>query len=810
MANYVNRLSTCLEDVPPESVPERAQSETAAGLRTFPTGFGQSDTHAKILHDGRENPSPTAGTPYGTIDAMAITGMLARPQRVPKAKAQWVIPSTYAGHDARASEAQRIHGQFWFLPIDIDDNDIPLEDVIAALNAVVPGASWVIYSSRSAKASDRRWRVFVWLKTPLAGEDYRDTQDAFFELLEAATAGVLRPCGGLLNPAQLVYLPNRGTHYEHHAERGQRLDLTDHPVTRLRDQRRVERAAAEREAQRRREQKARERAARASDDVQPIDHFNDRHTVEQLLGKYGYKHGGGNDWRSPMQSSGSYGTRDFGDFWVSLSTSDAATGIGAASKNGHRFGDAFDLFVHFEHGGKSPQAVQAYAMEAGLDGTQQQYAGGDDFDWRSEAQGKQSAQGKAEFEDDDIGESGADAAPLVFTPTIFTLRNNTSEIPPRQWLYGRHLIRGFVSTTVAPGGLGKSSHANVEGLAMVTGRALLGDLPTCQLRVWLWNGEDPTEELERRTAAACLHYGITAADIGDRLLIDSGRDVPIKVARVERQSLVIARPTTDALVAALLKAKIDVLIIDPFVASHDVTENDNTAMNAVIAEWRRVADAANCAIELIHHVSKAGAAMAEEMGVYASRGAGALIDGVRSARFLTRMKSDDGTKFGIVDPSAYFRVNAGKANLAPLADATWRRMVSVPLNNGRGLWQSGDYVGVCEAWTPPDAFEGMTLGDLAKVQDAIASCAESPKENERATGWVGEVIASALGLDIGAGKKAERTPAQNIARVKVRQLLGGWLRSNALVIETVRSSRDGRDLKVVVVGEPAFFDHPVD
>src|SRR5918994_130924 len=30
-------------------------------------------------------------------------------------------------------------------------------------------------------------------------------------------------------------------------------------------------------------------------------------------------------------------------------------------------------------------------------------------------------------------------------------------IPPRRWLYARHYVRKFVTATVAPGGLGKSS-----------------------------------------------------------------------------------------------------------------------------------------------------------------------------------------------------------------------------------------------------------------------------------------------------------------------------------------------------------------
>jgi len=82
-------------------------------------------------------------------------------------------------------------------------------------------------------------------------------------------------------------------------------------------------------------------------------------------------------------------------------------------------------------------------------------------------------------------------------------------------------------------------------------------------------------------------------------------------------------------------------------------------------------------------------------------------------------------------------------------------------------------------------------------------CEELRAYNERATDWIGCVIADVLGLDIGEGRKAERTPRQNIARAKVRQLLSGWLQSGALVTETVRNSRQSRDVKVVRVGEPA-------
>ena len=388
------------------------------------------------------------------------------------------------------------------------------------------------------------------------------------------------------------------------------------------------------------------------------------------------------------------------------------------------------------------------------------------------------------------------------SPTTFHLRP-ACEIPPRQWLYGQHLIRGFLSLTVAPGGLGKSSMVLVEALAMAIGRPLLGDALPQPLRVWVWNGEDPREEIERRIAAVCLKYDIQVDDIADRLMIDSGRDVPIQIATANGGGVQIAKPVTEDLIAAIRASKVDVLIVDPFVTSHTVPENDTTAMNAVVAQWRMIADATGCAIELVHHTSKAGAMNADDFGVYASRGAGALIDGVRSARVLSRMRNEEAERFGIEDePASYFRVSMGKANLAPPEKAVWRHMVGVRLENGRDWWLDGDTVGVCLPWTPPDAFGGVSLKDLKRVQDSIGACEEAPKASERSADWCGFLIADVMGYDAGNGlKKAEQTAAQRIARAKVRSLLTGWIKTNALTVDTIRSARDGRDVKVLVVGE---------
>ena len=89
------------------------------------------------------------------------------------------------------------------------------------------------------------------------------------------------------------------------------------------------------------------------------------------------------------------------------------------------------------------------------------------------------------------------------------------------------LVRQFLSMTIAPGGVGKSSLIATETLAMVTGRALLGVKPDRPLKVWLWNLEDPQIETARKIQAACLHSGIKREEIEGRLFANSGRDQPL-------------------------------------------------------------------------------------------------------------------------------------------------------------------------------------------------------------------------------------------------------------------------------------------
>ena len=195
--------------------------------------------------------------------------------------------------------------------------------------------------------------------------------------------------------------------------------------------------------------------------------------------------------------------------------------------------------------------------------------------------------------------------------------------------------------------------------------------------------------------------------------------------------------------------------------------------------------------------------MHDEHGIYASRGAGAVIDAVRSARFLTRMTGKQAHEFGIKDRGAYFTVSKGKINLAPLpAEGTWRKIVGVPLGNGRCLWPAGDDVGVCVSWTPPAAADGLSDGDLKHVQAAIAASPVPLARDQRSRTWAGAAIAGALGWDIGLGAaKRERTDEQQQLHFRVERMIKSWVKSRVLIEAEEYDPRNGRTTKVIKVSD---------
>ena len=321
---------------------------------------------------------------------------------------------------------------------------------------------------------------------------------------------------------------------------------------------------------------------------------------------------------------------------------------------------------------------------------------------------------------------------ITATPYIWT---DPTTIPVRDWLYGRLLVRRFLSVTIAPGGVGKSSMIAAEALAMVSGRNLLGVLPVRRLKVWLWNLEDPQEETARKVQAAAKHFNLSADDIGAQLYVNSGRYHSLVIAKEYRGSTIVLRPVIDNIVQQMREHGIDVLIVDPFVSCHEVSETDNSAIDMIAKERSRVAELADCAIHLVHHTRKAPAGT--EVTTDSSRGAKALTDAARVARALNQMTEDEGSTAGIENHRLFFRAFNDKANLAPpVAASVWFKLASVWLDNAPG---GGDSVGVVTPWSWPDPLAGVTGSDFDRVAAVIRTA--DWRKDVRSSFWVGKAVA---------------------------------------------------------------------
>jgi AAA domain len=339
---------------------------------------------------------------------------------------------------------------------------------------------------------------------------------------------------------------------------------------------------------------------------------------------------------------------------------------------------------------------------------------------------------------------------LIATPYLW---RDPTTIKPRDFLYGDHIVRGYVTGLVSTGGVGKTSEIQVEIAAMLTGRELLGVKPKRAYRVWYINLEDPLEEIDRRMAAIFKHYGISEQDIGGRFFRDSGRSTePGKegrfvIAREGKSGIIeFVQETIDYLHATVRENAIDFVVVDPFVNSARFAENDNNKMAAIIEAWAGLAEHQNCAIELVHHVRKSSSGH-NGYTIEDARGAVALVNSTRSMRVCNTMTKEEGEKAGVERHRSYFRIDNGKANMAPPPeDSKWRKIVSVDLDNAMGDCPS-DRVGVVTLWEWPNPMDKLTVADLRAVQKAVSEGGPWRKD-VRAENWVGKPIATALHLDL--------------------------------------------------------------
>ncbi len=375
--------------------------------------------------------------------------------------------------------------------------------------------------------------------------------------------------------------------------------------------------------------------------------------------------------------------------------------------------------------------------------------------------------------------------PLVLHPARLP---DPAAIPPRQWLYGTQLIRGFVTVLVAPGGTGKSAYAMAMVLALVAGRPLLGEHIFSQVNGAVMNLEDPMEELERRLAALMMRHHVTSDEIRGRLFLDDGEGRGLCLAELGDDGFTVVHPDEQALIAQIEENHIGVVVCDPFAESHSLEENSNPQMVKAAAAWRRVARATGCAVLLVHHVRKGDAT-----GIDAARGAKALTDSARVGLLLTTMAEPEGESFNISadDRWQYVRLDDAKRNMAPAAKARWFRLEQVSLGNTSDpIYPHGDKVAAVVPWEPPTIWSDTTTAQLNKILDIIAtppagwlySPSRRGRDHKR---WAGTVVVDEIGC---SEKQADA-------------IIKKWLDTGLLLEETYRDTEQRKDRVGVRVDE---------
>ena len=744
------------------------------------------------------------GADYDTIALARIFTM--QPGSEAKGSGLAMIPSTYCGHDAREHATQRREGSYVALTGDIDSGNHPLALVEELVRAICGESAWLIYSSAHARPGAMRWRIVIPIARPIAHDDWHDAQTAFFNYMEAHDVAMDR---ALARAAQPVYLPNvprshpktgealRGEddaplHYQQAATplTAPALELDKGIIATYISDVLRKHAADERERERLRKQAEERRAAMpAGEGANIIADFNRANPIPALLEHYGYtrslRHQ--DDWRSPNQTSESYATRVYGDKWVSLSASDLGLRIGAQHRSGC-YGDAYDLFVHYEHGGDHKAAFRALHAE--------RRAAAMSFAAPPPRQADDPGPQECDIVPDvaDYEDYGFDGEPQPTDEaddfhTVDAFDFDESAIPPRPWVIPGVMLAGYTHMLVAPGGSGKSLFTLQMAITLATGDAWGDMAPRRKCRTLVINVEDDMDEQRRRLSAARRVMDKDVAEL--RGMIDLAEDPEsIIVARADpNRKTVVATPVVDTLRRFIIDRGIGVLIVDPFAETFEGDENSNSEVKWAMRIWRdQIARATGCAVYLVHHTIKGADNGAGNADIV--RGAGSIVNSTRITATLMPMSTNDAEALGIDPPDRYrfVRYDDAKANQSLKSGrARWFEKVTVELSNGSDD-SPPDEVGALRPWRPPNPFDGVTLSHLKRVQQIVGE--GRWRENPQANEWVGYAVAEAMMLDANDAKDRKR----------IVSLLREWIKNDVLRIVIDEDSKRNKR-KFVEVGE---------
>ena len=289
---------------------------------------------------------------------------------------------------------------------------------------------------------------------------------------------------------------------------------------------------------------------------------------------------------------------------------------------------------------------------------------------------------------------------------VFAFGNalDPTTLPARPWLMTPILMRRHISVLVGAGGAGKSVLSIEIAAHLAMGLSFMGFAPRGgATRSIIYDEEDDLEEMSRRLWAICQQFKFPFDQVRRQIVLLSRKQLPFRVTEGDPPK--ICAEHVRALVEAASPADVGLVVLGPFVAIHGTSEDDNVKMSFVMGILREIAEAADVAILLGHHVSKPSGNNSRAGDAHSARGAGAIINSARFAFTLYSPTEQECERLGLKpeDRHQYVRFDGAKMNLAlHNGSASWLKKQGVRMVNG-------DEVGVLVPYDMAIATTAVTL-----------------------------------------------------------------------------------------------------
>jgi AAA domain len=303
--------------------------------------------------------------------------------------------------------------------------------------------------------------------------------------------------------------------------------------------------------------------------------------------------------------------------------------------------------------------------------------------------------------------------------SVWNAGEDTSPPSPRGWLLGNTFCRRFLSSLFGDGGVGKTAVRYAQAIALATGRNLTDEHVFQRARVLIVSLEDDASELRRRILAARLHFNIPAPEVDGWLFLAAPGAAGGKLMTTDRHGRAVHGQLSANLEGEIIAHSIDLVMLDPFVKSHGVEENLNSAIDDVAQILSDLAAKYDVAVDVPHHISKGAG---DPGNANRGRGASSLVNACRLVSTLMPMSTEEAEAFDISeeDRRLYVRIDRAKVNITRAAGAAkWFRLVGVSLGNESTAYPAGDEVQTAEPWQPPETWAGLDSLLLNRILSAI-------------------------------------------------------------------------------------------